>query len=1570
MVRPSQSDLNNAYDMSRTRSQGVARAEEAGTQGFGGVPPGDESKTENQKREEERRGFKVPGFFGTALEWFEKIDKPISERLGWEIPEMRGPLDEAGRFLLEEATRPSNLLIATGGVGVAGRLGATAARAGAAAAGRTGASKVGLKGVQGAFKGAQFLTEPVVGARGIALPTRIAGETAAVAGFRGASEKMSEAIPETAPGIFKIGAPLAVGLLGGIAGARAFTGAAKGLGINIANEKGMKALGESVVGQERKYIDSAVRTKESGELDFDVPTAKRARADELGRIIGTAESGDSVLRTAHIHKAAEQAKNQQEIFDMAREIDSGKYTDANGVKRAWGDVPDFMGGRESAQKYQWKFEAKRQAANNWVAAEMVTLRQVMRDATVDGIKLEDAIDFNTGDWKEIARPYLRVNDDGSMSLTEKAKAWDDASDQLIKTLDTVHELEKSWGIGTREITGESLEDVPEEVWTDLKSAFDNDGVMPKYTDFIERRAGKQHYFTRFVTGGQDAKLRGGKNSFGGAFFEKHRRPGFSEGAEYQRLMFENAEAMGADPNNPLSYLGDPLAAIELRIQAGLNRITAEWFKEAVNKFTPGLGGRTLIERMEQEPTWGASRRKWLQAGATLRKAVGNVKRLERKAKENGRRAKGLNSSDSTFDATSPYRAGEYQNAQDVTLDLDTMIRDLELASEGASLWATARARKAIDDMRESKEKLSKLSADTDLEQLSVDVDNATTQWIDADKELGDLLKNPTRRAKFEADTGANAAERMQQRITWGNTQRNLIARRRMDGIVQDIGSKNRPNPEANQRLRSLGLDQDEIDETLAQLELAGDFYASSSRDYEYASQQAGTTGKDRTVFKDRATGQDVPAMASGEVGRIDNFAMGGRYFDGEFADEMNKFMTQADQQGLGGFVSTFNNFTRPLMATMDLSSMGIQGLLSAGVDPLGSARMMGMTFLSLFNPRVYEGWVVKNRGAIDNFIKDGGYYAGLDDVGEFIFPGGITKIPIFGPAAKVANHHFSRTGNALRIMLYKNALKNTNVIQSALGRGALKNATGLGDRENIVETINESTGFKSQRPGDLTSALFFAPRFFTSQLDLLGKAATKPGKEGAVARDMLLRTMGAAALATLWINDMAGEETETNFIRYDAEGKPHWNSNAWRVRVGGQDVSLLGSWDSLAGLFGTLVTEGPSSGAMRVLRTKGSPALSTLFDVVTEETFRGNPVNLRSGDPRDTGLAVLNLMQQKLPFTLQEAISEFSDDPNFSVTDVDSYNNPLGLGLISNAVGLKATPMTSYEMRDVRARQDFDGKDYKLLTPKQKAELQAEYPEVFERIDARTEERALRGDMGAEAQMEKKRLAAQLFEAERALALGVENGDIARSDFAKYFQQMQKNHAIQKRQIDQMHGLDYVESTEPNLQALNAWFELYDEPNVKLLGGVDMNWDLLDDLQASLRTTFTAEQNAFLDDYLETNYSKHPPEIHDFIRLKEIVNKSGYWSVADEATKTFTERIKAATGLDVSNYGALEKAIRTTGNRRNKIYLERVLKAIDRLKSAQRDRLRSRNPELDVALVYTRGYTPKTREGRAALGTQ
>ncbi len=43
------------------------------------------------------------------------VDKPISERLGVRIPDLPGPFDEIGNFVLEEGSRPSNLLFAAGG---------------------------------------------------------------------------------------------------------------------------------------------------------------------------------------------------------------------------------------------------------------------------------------------------------------------------------------------------------------------------------------------------------------------------------------------------------------------------------------------------------------------------------------------------------------------------------------------------------------------------------------------------------------------------------------------------------------------------------------------------------------------------------------------------------------------------------------------------------------------------------------------------------------------------------------------------------------------------------------------------------------------------------------------------------------------------------------------------------------------------------------------------------------------------------------------------------------------------------------------------------------------------------------------------------------------------------------------------------------------------------------------------------------------------------------------------------------------------------------------------------------
>ena len=119
------------------------------------------------------------GKIGSAIA---AVDKPISERLGFQIPEMRGPLDEIGNFVLREGSRPTNLLFALPGAGWGAKGALTAGRAATKAAnlarfgGRTPTLGRGVaKVAEPLFKFGVGATEPF-GTFGGRLPYRIGAE--------------------------------------------------------------------------------------------------------------------------------------------------------------------------------------------------------------------------------------------------------------------------------------------------------------------------------------------------------------------------------------------------------------------------------------------------------------------------------------------------------------------------------------------------------------------------------------------------------------------------------------------------------------------------------------------------------------------------------------------------------------------------------------------------------------------------------------------------------------------------------------------------------------------------------------------------------------------------------------------------------------------------------------------------------------------------------------------------------------------------------------------------------------------------------------------------------------------------------------------------------------------------------------------------------------------------------------------------------------------------------------------------------------------------------------------------
>ena len=161
------------------------------------------------------QGSDQPGMFSRAISSapaqalgaaFTAIDTPISERIGFKVPEMRGPFDEIGNIVLQEATRPTNLLFAIPGYGASNVLrrgAATALRPFFRRAAPT-AAKFGVSAIEplGTWAGSPIY--------------RAAAEVAGAGVIRGVSDFAVSRLDDDAPLWQKLGAGLGAGLITGV----------------------------------------------------------------------------------------------------------------------------------------------------------------------------------------------------------------------------------------------------------------------------------------------------------------------------------------------------------------------------------------------------------------------------------------------------------------------------------------------------------------------------------------------------------------------------------------------------------------------------------------------------------------------------------------------------------------------------------------------------------------------------------------------------------------------------------------------------------------------------------------------------------------------------------------------------------------------------------------------------------------------------------------------------------------------------------------------------------------------------------------------------------------------------------------------------------------------------------------------------------------------------------------------------------------------------------------------------------------------------------------------------------
>ena len=692
--------------------------------------------------------------------------------------------------------------------------------------------------------------------------------------------------------------------------------------------------------------------------------------------------------------------------------------------------------------------------------------------------------------------------------------------------------------------------------------------------------------------------------------------------------------------------------------------------------------------------------------------------------------------------------------------------------------------------------------------------------------------------------------------------------------------------------------------------------------------------------------------------KINDFATGGRIFAEDRATQVNKFLQ--DNRDLLPYIGTFNNFARAVNATLDLSAIGIQGLLAIGIDPIRSARLIAMTTKAINDPSYYNRWVKDNSADIDEFLSHGGYWAGLNDAGEFIFPDKLTNIPLGGGRAiEAANFHFARTGNALRLMMFQRAKSNRGMLRHIFGdSGESQMDKAVGNEREMVEMINNATGFRTGKPTELESALLFAPRFFKSQLNLAAKAATRPGVEGKMAREMLMKTLASAAAVTWGLNAMQNKETEWSPIRYDAEGNPHYNSNFMRIKTPtGEDVSLLGTYDSLLGLIFTGITEGPTGAGVRVFSTKASPALNLMSDFITQETFQGDPVQFLTDDPRMLGMSAIRLAKARLPFSLQSGIDLVGEGASLP---------EIATGTLANLTGIKATRQTPRERRDLKAQAEY-GKPWDELLKSQKSELEAKFPEYEEEILENLRKKAEGGDLEAMARVQKHEIDEARYNDERRLAEAVNAGEIDRRDLSKLYNDLKLKATFEKRGKD-VRNIEWAESDNPNLRALNDYFEIFDDPEVRLLGEdtryLPINWEVAEQKIQDLLSSVPPEVRDYIEDYTMMDPNDHPEEIRGFLEAREYISKqTDYWGQKQEAFEVYQPAIERIAGQPISSFRELEVFIRQNPGGASRA-LDNLRKRIDSDTTRRRQRLRRTSPELDVALVVAYGYKPLTAQGR------
>lgn len=703
--------------------------------------------------------------------------------------------------------------------------------------------------------------------------------------------------------------------------------------------------------------------------------------------------------------------------------------------------------------------------------------------------------------------------------------------------------------------------------------------------------------------------------------------------------------------------------------------------------------------------------------------------------------------------------------------------------------------------------------------------------------------------------------------------------------------------------------------------------------------------QDNNAAYNRALNQVIEGNLLTQVNGLSDRIGGARYFNSAVAKEL-QLQLLPDQMDdrlatqVWRATNAFNNTMRPVMATLDFSALGIQGLLAIGSNPIQAAQMFRIATQSLGNDKIWHEFVLNNYSragkgdlSIQAAVADGLHWSAEDSIGEWGTDLGTRGNAILNSrlarrgfsvkgkevsiarGAELSNIHFSRTGNLMRYMMYQNAMsvnmlsKNIHSLQRGLGiagkepQAALK---GLSQKEraDLIQTINEATGWKSGKPKDLESTLLFAPRFFKSQLNILNRALKGDTPANRYARDLVMQTFAMGSFATIAFNEMRGEQTDYSPLRSGINGDMFYNSNFMRVKnVGGTDISIFGPWASLVGMAANAFAAGPLEGIKRVGEYKASPIASLFIDINRGHTFEGKEV-FRSANPIDImDTIATEAAGMSMPFSVQGLLQPTG------LPIVGQDGERYTASPLFEAFGIRATPTTAAERRDRAVSEWVTGLtaverdelgleleteylQYRKLTGLARTAFNYALPEHEKNIQESREQFAAGGGAPAVASLEKGDISANRMSTIEQLIAHYESGNEPRMTMSSLLNEITKQNVIAaeaKLAVDDRLGTAVTnpDMSDPNNAALTQFFALYRDPEVSVAPNV-VDWNMYDVKYGNLYESWTPEQRRYVESVAPAEY---PEAIRPYMEAKKNIARSGYYNVGNDIYHKNVRRI-------------------------------------------------------------------------------